>query len=429
MYSQLKWANGDVFDFLYGAEYLAGLDYLTVQKPLYIDMDGTAGDDNLLGTAVSDTLNGLGGNDSISGIGGDDRLIGGQGDDFLFGGSGNDILIGDNESLPNGADGSDALYGGDGNDVLWAVSESTITGDASVVNYLYGELGDDTLNGSDGVDVLVGGIGSDSYFGGNGDDWLYITADDIPSNISAGGGQDRVFIDAQGASTHSLDVGMIEAEIVYGGGEDNVMNASSALTTVYLIGAGGDDQLTGGNSVDVLLGYDDDDTLMGGHSRDWLYGGNGSDILNGGSGDDFLIGGQGLNAMPDGVQDTFVFDPNFGTDRVYEFDNGIDLIDLTSLPGLTFSDLAISAVDGGVNTEVSVGGGGEIYMMGIAMSDIDATDFVFSGSSAESDNSQNEISAELDAIDTAGDSHASFGSDVFGNDRYDDGGFDFFLIT
>lgn len=66
-----------------------------------LDLDGTAGSDELFGGN---------GPNRFRGLEGDDVLKGGNGDDTLDGGDGNDVLV--------GGDGSDTLTGGAGSDVF-----------------------------------------------------------------------------------------------------------------------------------------------------------------------------------------------------------------------------------------------------------------------------------------------------------------------
>ena len=64
---------------------------------------------------------------------------------------------------------------------------------------------------------------------------------------------------------------------------------------------------------------------------DTLDGGADGDRLDGGSGNDELMGGAG--------NDMFVFDTGDGTDTISDFTDGEDLIDLTSITGITeFND-------------------------------------------------------------------------------------------
>ena len=299
------------------------------------------------------------GNDTIHGNTTTNRLEGGAGNDTLYGYEGGDVLV-----------------GGTGNDTLYA-TDATMNGDDTLngpngFNDLWGWDGDDKLYGSQGVDRLVGGVGDDELRGGDGDDWIYADGDD--SVIDGGAGFDRLFITT--TTAYTLDVTAAKVEVVFGGDEDDTFDATGANYTVYLIGARGNDTLTGGNAVDVLLGYDDQDVLNGGGSRDWLYGGLGGDRLNGGAGDDFLIGGDG-SGSPDGAVDCYIFDDDWGEDRIYEFDDGLDKIDMTGVTGLDdFSQLTVTDVAGGAAITFGGSPGDVIYVVGITADQITADDFL-----------------------------------------------------
>ena len=117
--------------------------------------------DNNIAVADDGAANGLAGgvgNDQLIGLGGDDNLVGGAGNDLIYGNTGNDT-IGD------AAGGNDTAFGGQGNDTL------NYTGTAATSSLLiYGNLGDDTINGGLGNDKLFGGQGNDRLFGQDGND-------------------------------------------------------------------------------------------------------------------------------------------------------------------------------------------------------------------------------------------------------------------
>jgi len=73
-----------------------------------------------------------------------------------------------------------------------------------------------------------------------------------------------------------------------------------------------------------------------------LRGNGGDDRLQGGAGNDRLTGGSGV--------DHFIFDGSAaeGTDRITDFANGIDRLEISG--ATIFSDLAIAIVNG--NTEI-----------------------------------------------------------------------------
>ena len=102
---------------------------------------------------------------------------------------------------------------------------------------------------------------------------------------------------------------------------------------------------------DKLMGYDGDDVLAGGPGSDMLTGGAGGDVLVGGrpfflSANQAVYGGR-FSAEPDANKavDTFIYnaasdsrvdlDKMTGFDRIIWFDQGVDKIKLSSVPGLT----------------------------------------------------------------------------------------------
>ena len=86
-----------------------------------VQIEGGAGNDNILGGLGNDLLSGGAGDDELQGNSGDDIINGDAGNDKIWGGAGNDALNGDegNDRL-NGGEGNDEydFYVGDGNDVV-----------------------------------------------------------------------------------------------------------------------------------------------------------------------------------------------------------------------------------------------------------------------------------------------------------------------
>jgi Ca2+-binding RTX toxin-like protein len=295
-------ADGAVFDAIFTLA--AGIANFTARGTANVDITGNS---------IANTLIGSLGNNS---------LTGGDGDDFLIGSSGNDTLAGDagfdyaayfgttgvnatiNGTSISGADtdqlsGIEGLFGSEGND--------TLTGDSGTLNALYGNGGDDEIDGGAGVDyisggsgadVLRGGGGNDTIDGGIGDDIVYGGADrDLISYSDATGG---VYVDLSGIDN--------------GGGSDFAIGQGlDALFDIEDV-AGSDfsDQLIGGSAANLLLGGAGDDVLRGKGGSDSLEGGFGTDHLLGGAGSDLLTGGSG--------QDFFYFDlPTDGVDTVSDW--------------------------------------------------------------------------------------------------------------
>ena len=160
-------------------------------------------------------------------------------------------------------------FGGIGNDTIYGGSEKDI---------LEGEEGNDYLYGNAGGDELYAGAGNDYLNGGDGDDLL-----------GGEGGDDKLF----------------------GGAGDD-----------YLGGGLGNDYLYGEAGDDYIFGESGDDELDGGSGNDYLGGGVGDDRLSGGSGNDTMNGGEG--------KDTFVFASGYGNDKVEDYTEGQDTLDIVA---------------------------------------------------------------------------------------------------
>ena len=199
------------------------------------------------------------------------------------------------DDILNGTEENDALDGGEGDDTL-----NSGGGD----DRLIGGEGNDTLNGGTGNDILNGGTGDDRLLGGEGNDRLI--GGEGNDTLNGGTGDDRLL----GGSGNDILLG--------GDGNDR------------LLGGDGDDILVGGPGLDRLDGGAGNDSLQGGSDRDTLIGGTGNDRLDGGTGNDLITTGQGL--------DLIVIRQNDGFDRVTDFQNGRDRIDIV---GLRFGQLSI----------------------------------------------------------------------------------------
>jgi Ca2+-binding RTX toxin-like protein len=318
---------------------------------------GTEGSDNLQGNqkavyglAGNDTLTGFGGGNFLSGDEGDDTLIvssnnnfGNQGDNILDGGEGNDMLVGGtgNDYLDGGI-GNDTLMGGSGNETLTGGSGNDSLRGGNGSDRLQGDNGNDKLFGDAGNDILYGGAGSDRLQGDNGNDKLLGDAgndvlygsagDDI---VYGGAGSDRLY----GDNGNDKLFGNADNDIVYGGA--------------------GSDRLYGDNGNDKLFGNADNDILYGGAGSDRLHGDNGNDILYGGAGDDILYGGPGSDRLyGDAGRDTFVLAKGMGTDTIYDFKDGVDLLRLDG--GLSFGQLNI--VQRGSSTQISDAITGDVFV-------------------------------------------------------------------
>jgi Ca2+-binding RTX toxin-like protein len=168
------------------------------------------------------------------------RSLGAQGDGALTinGNIGNDTIYGTdlNDSL-NGGGGNDTIYGGGGAD------------------YLTGGNGNDVLDGGGSFDDMAGGLGDDTYYVDN-------NSDVVHENVNEG-------YDTEIGSISFVLADNVEHGILSGGGE--------------LFGNGGDNWLTGGPGGSTLYGLGGNDRLDGSAAADTLIGGTGDDtyVLNG----------------------------------------------------------------------------------------------------------------------------------------------------
>ena len=274
---------------------------------------GTAGNDYLLGTAGADTIDGFAGDDVIRAGGGDDSVSGSDGNDLIFGGSGNDTLNGGigNDTI-SGDQGSDMLDGGDGIDIAdfgfsldsWSIS--LVTGRASIIGQsafetlshfegLTGGLGSDLLTGNDVANTLAGGAGNDTLLGAGGDD-AFLFSDDEGGVDSVDGGNGN---DSIRASSDDVVIGLKGVsgiETITANGHQNVTiqttdNADEldlgqvALVGIQSIALGdGNDTVTASLSACSINAGAGDDVIR--------YGGNhnaGGDTIDGGDGNDTIV--------------------------------------------------------------------------------------------------------------------------------------------
>ena len=279
---------------------------------------------NLTSVGLSDTF--LTGNLQDNVLTGNDVgniLIGLGGDDILNGGLGGDTL--------NGSNGNDTLNGGVGADTL------------------SGSLGVDTLNGDDGTDTLNGGSGGDTISGGNGNDTIF-----------GGNGADII----NGDAGNDVINGQGFTDFIDGGAGRDIISGGGSADTIF--GGGAADDISGNNGRDIIDGGSGDDTINGGRDNDEIRGGVGDDIILGSTGDDQLYGDAGA--------DTFQFRANHGNDRIFDFEDGTDVIEFNIGSVNDISDLTLTNVFAGVDIDY---GTGSVRVLGLDASELSSADFVF----------------------------------------------------
>ena len=190
-----------------------------------VKLTGGDGDDAIFGTAGKDLLSGGLGGDLLDGGPGDDIIFGGAGEDLIKGGPGNDVINpGDNQF-------GETVDGGSGDDYIH-MGAST-----GFANSIFGETGNDFIEGSANLDIFLGG--------GEGDDWVEGSADQENAMYGDNG-------PTFAAQQPTLGPGLFQ------GGND-VLN-----------GGPGYDAMFGGGGDDIFFAGDGIDTMQGDSGFDWL---------------------------------------------------------------------------------------------------------------------------------------------------------------
>jgi len=292
---------------------------------------GGGHDDLLYGGAGNDQLTGNGGNDMLQGDSGADTMTGGAGDDTYYVDDAGDVIT---EAADGGNDTAIFLSGqqtqladnvenltlvgwnsfAKGNDL-----DNVITG-SDTVNNIYGEKGNDTIDGGANYDSMYGGLGDDTYVVDNAYDF-------VKEN------------DSEGVDTVNASVDYTLAAFV-----ENLV-----LTGAAVSGTGND------------LG----NTITGNEGANTLDGGAGADTLIGGGGDDSYV--------VDSADDVVTESDGGGTDTVQASVNiklgaFVENLQLTGLAVsgtgndlrnvITGNDLA-NTLDGGAGADTLIGGGGD----------------------------------------------------------------------
>lgn len=200
--------------------------------------------------------------------------------------------------------------------------------------FISGTFMTDDMQGNGGNDTLVGGMGADRIDGGTGHDIVH------------GGAQNDTLLGAAGN------------DALYGGNDRDRMDGGDGNDT--LVGNWGNDTLLGGNGDDKLAAGSDNDAVYGGAGRDQLIGFEGNDRLYDGTGQDVFNGGTGA--------DVFVLSKDGDLDRILDFQDGIDLLDLTT----AFATLTITTLKPG---QVQIDTGSDVLIVQDTARTLTAADF------------------------------------------------------
>ncbi|MBB3017963.1 Ca2+-binding RTX toxin-like protein [Microvirga lupini] len=196
--------------------------------------------------------------------------------------------------------------------------------------------------------------------------------------VSATGAKYTTTTGSAGGYNLALDSGTYKVTFS-GGGYSSVtkqVSVGSSNVKLDLIdparGTSGNNTIYGTAAANTIKGLGGNDTLYGRAGNDKLYGGTGRDFLAGESGNDLLSGGTGA--------DTFRFTGKWGADKITDFTNGVDRIDLRG-NDLSFRELSITRgngdSDGKVDDVIVKADGQSIALLNVKLSLIGASDFLF----------------------------------------------------
>ncbi len=257
----------------------------TTPPPVDGAINGTEGDDVLKGDNNPNEINGFGGDDVIIGRHAEDTINGGDGDDFIAGQASGDILT-----------------GGEGNDVfIYRLEKDSreSTGVDKITDFTQGE---------DKIDLAALGVSSLSML-------------DIESD-----GTDTIIMFGQFKLCLSGDYTLTDDDFIFG--------MSDAIN-----GTDGNDILKGDNEPNEMNGFGGDDVIIGRLGEDTIDGGDGDDLIAGQASGDILTGGAGMDVFAySNIKDSR---ESTGVDKITDFMQGEDKIDLSALGVTSLSDLTV----------------------------------------------------------------------------------------
>jgi Ca2+-binding RTX toxin-like protein len=178
-----------------------------------------------------------------------------------------------------------------------------ITGTGGAYAIELGDPADKITNRGDIVGRIYLGSGNDTFDNRGGT---------VDHAIQGGSGNDTLFTDKAGVKLQE------------NGGSEGYDTVRSSVS--YTLSANVERLVLTGNGDTKGTGTSDGDDLFGNAGNNKLFGLQGVDVLSGGKGNDQLTGGGG--------HDTFVFKTGFGHDKITDFQNGIDRIDVSLWNGM-----------------------------------------------------------------------------------------------
>lgn len=213
------------------------------------------------------------------------ELWGESGQDTIEGSSAGDAIFGgaDGDVIKAGA-GSDLIDAGSGNDIVYAFDPALNNADA---DYVFGGSGDDQIWTGQGADEIDAGPGNDLVYAGAGDDLIYGAAGN--DDLYGEAGADTIL----GGSGNDDISGWVVVDASLETRPELASDYSEVAVAPLTSDAAG--MLFAPASPPAFLGSDGVDQIAGQDGDDVILGYDGADLLAGGAGNDFIIGHEGGN--------------------------------------------------------------------------------------------------------------------------------------
>jgi serralysin len=293
---------------------------------------------------------------------------------------------------------------------------------------IYGNAGNNLLNGGSGIDLMVGGAGDDIYFVDSTSDSTFESAnqgnDTVFSTANYGLAADVENLILQGG-TDLQGYGTSQANVIYGNSGNNLLNGGGGAD--LMVGGVGNDTYFVDNSSDSCFenpGEGNDavfsfanyglaaevETLVlqggadlqgyGSNQANTIYGNSGNNLINGGGGADIMVGGAGNDTyFVDNASDGVVENVNEGNDAVfstvtYALTANVETLVLqgsgningfgNALANSLFGNTGANRLDGGAGADQLTGNAGNdtfVFNAGQASGDV-IVDFAGNGGAA-----------------------------------------------
>lgn len=184
-----------------------------------------------------------------------------------------------------------------------------------------------------------------------------------------------------GDDTFDNRKGTLTGEVDGGSGSDTYFMGAKPFSIIEVDGAAGTDTLKSTITRHLEAGWDIENLYLLGKANINAYGDASANHVFGNKGNNYLAGLEGADELTGGTgKDTFLFRTDDGTDKIMDFENGVDKIDLSIWDSVSsFADIKdkgyLFYVDG--NTVITDGMGEELTLVDFRIGKLDRTDFVF----------------------------------------------------